>query len=121
MSGKIKKIVIIVVAIIVVLSVAFIVYGKTRNNKEWQNATAASEIVINESDSKDIKIKKIEKKIELLNSEIQEYNNQIEPEVEELNKLYEEYKNKTEKYVTESQEAESQEIESQEAESQETE
>jgi len=64
---------------------------ETSTNPYVAKAKKADDIQIKDSDSKEVKIEKIQGKIELLNKEIDEKQEKIAIELEKVNKLYEEY------------------------------
>lgn len=101
-----KKGVPIVVIILAVVIVGVIIYGiashfgkkevtedGTLVNEYAQGAKDADDIKIKDSDSKEVKIEKLQGKIELLNKEIEEKQSKIDEKNTELNKLYEDYVN----------------------------
>ena len=101
-----KKGVPIVVIILAVVIVALIIYGlvshfskKERSedgtlvNEYAQGAKDADDIKIKDNDSKEVKIEKIQGKLELINKELDEKQAKIDAENGELNKLYEDYVN----------------------------
>ncbi|MBR3163112.1 MAG: hypothetical protein IKF17_03315 [Clostridia bacterium] len=93
MTDKLKsKLIIILVAIvfIVALIIGAFIINKSKINSNWQEAKSADEIVISNKDSDQVKIEKIQKKIELLNSEIEKKQEELKPEIDKLNSLYEE-------------------------------
>lgn len=91
MDKKSLTIVIIaIVAIIVVLIVGFSVFKIAKSNS-WKDAKSAEDIVISDKDSNEVKIEKLQKKIELLNGDIEKIQLELNPELEKLNTLYEEY------------------------------
>lgn len=91
MSKKNKSIIVIIV--IAIIAVLLIGYGVSKliANHNIETAKSSKDIVVKDSDSKELKIKKIEKKIELINQEIDAVQSATKPELEKLNKLYEEY------------------------------
>lgn len=90
-SINITRIVIALVVVGVVVIGLFIL----TNKGDYKNAKSADEIRISNSDSTELKVEKIQKKIEFLNREIDELQGKINPELEKLNSLYEEYINLT--------------------------
>ena len=86
MNIKSFKIILIVAAIIVFLIIGFAVSKNKKNG--WQKSNEVDDIVINEKDSKEVKIQKIEKKIELLNDKLDEMQDKINIESEKANSLY---------------------------------
>lgn len=101
-----KKGVPIVVIILAVVIVGVIIYGiashfskkevtedGTLVNEYAQGAKDADDIKIKNSDSKEVKIEKLQGKIELINKEIEEKQAKIDEKTTELNKLYEDYVN----------------------------
>lgn len=99
LKGKTLYIVIIAVAVILVLIIGGIIIKKVSANS-WKKATSAEAIVINEKDSTEVKTEKLQKKIELINQEIEEIQLRLNPELEKLNKLYEDYVGVMNEYQT---------------------
>ena len=62
--------IIIAVAVVIVLIIGFAVVKKVQSNS-WRKATSAEAIVINDKDSNEVKAEKLQKKIELLNADIE--------------------------------------------------
>ena len=93
----------IMVAIVVIAVVCVIVYNVINNGKQEvgedgtivnqyaANAKSSDDIKIKDSDSSEVKIEKIQGKLELLNKEIDGKQAEIDLGTSELNKLYEEY------------------------------
>ena len=81
---------VIIIAVIIVLAVGFGVYKILQGNNVI-GAKKSADIVISESDSKETKIQKLQKKLELVNKEIEKVEADTAPELEKINKLYEEY------------------------------
>lgn len=92
LKGKPLYIIIAVVAAIVVLIISFAIVKKVQNNS-WKKATSAEAIVISDKDSNEVKAEKLQKKIELINADIEKIQVKLNPELEKLNSLYEEYVN----------------------------
>lgn len=92
MAEKNKKanIGIIIIAVIIVIAVGFGIYKMLQGNN-IAGAKKSADIVISESDSKEVKIQKLQKKLELVNKEIEKVEAESAPELEKINKLYEEY------------------------------
>ena len=101
-----KKGVPIVVIILAIVIVAIIIFGiishfskkevtedGTLINEYAQGAKDADDIKIKDSDSKEVKVEKLQGKIELINKEIDEKQAKIDEKNAELNKLYEDYVN----------------------------
>ena len=101
-----KKGVPIVLIVLVLVIVALIIYGVVSHlskekvtedgtlvNQYAQGAKDADDIKIKNSDSKEVKIEKLQGKIELINKEIDEKQAKIDEKNTELNKLYEDYVN----------------------------
>ena len=67
-----KKSINLVVVIIAIIVIILIVLGivKIVQNNDWKNATESDQIEIKESDSDQVKVEKMQKKIELLNQDI---------------------------------------------------
>ena len=90
-----KGIVIVIIAIIVIVAIGFGIYklvgGATKEDNSWQEATNVEDIVINESDSEEVKVEKLQSKIDLLTTEITEVENQLNTELEKMNSLCQEY------------------------------
>lgn len=100
-NGKSLNIGIIIIAIIVVVAVGFGIFKlANNNNSNWKEAKSQQDIVINDSDSKEIKVEKLQKKIELINQDIEKVQEKIDPELKNLNSLYEEYVGEMNKYQT---------------------
>ena len=99
LKGKTLYIVIIAVAVILVLIIGGIIIKKVSANS-WKKATSADSIVINEKDSTEVKTEKIQKKIELINQDIEKIQLKLNPELEKLNKLYEDYVGVMNEYQT---------------------
>lgn len=93
LKGKTLYIVIIAVAVVLVLIIGGIIIKNVASKNNWKNATSADAIVINEKDSTEVKTEKLQKKIELINEEIDNIQLKLNPELEKLNDLYEEYVN----------------------------
>lgn len=95
MAEKLKdksfKIIIAVAVAIVALIIIFAVFKVVKSNNAWKNATKAEDVVIKDKDSNEVKAEKIQKKIELINKDIEEIQLRLNPELEKLNGLYEEY------------------------------
>ena len=93
----------IIVAIVVIAVICFIMFkvldnGKqevgedgTPGNQYALRADSADDIKIKDSDSTEVKIEKIQGKLELLNKEIDEKQGEMDSKSSELNNLYEEY------------------------------
>ncbi|MBR3002071.1 MAG: hypothetical protein IKF38_00645, partial [Clostridia bacterium] len=79
------------VAVIVILIIGFAVIKMVKNNNSWKEAKNADDIVIKDNDSNEVKAEKLQKKIELINADIEEIQLKLNPELEKLNELYEEY------------------------------
>ena len=90
-NGKSLNYIIIVVGIIAVLLVGFIIFKVVKNNNSWREAKNEESIVIKDKDSKEVKIEKLQKKIELINEDIEDIQVKINPELDKMNQLYEEY------------------------------
>lgn len=105
-------IIIIIVILIIAIGLGVFFYYNNKKNNEWREAKSVEEIVINEKDSNAVKIEKIQKKIELLNAQIDQIQLKLNPELEKLNSLYEDYvqevkvQNPNEEIVEESSEEE---------------
>ncbi len=92
---------IVLVIVVIVAIVAIVIHNKnkepdiasdgTQVNQYAANAKNADDIKIKDSDSNEVKIEKIQGKLELLNKEIDEKQSEIDTETQKLNKLYEEY------------------------------
>lgn len=91
LNSKSLKIILIAVAVIVILIIGFAVIKMVKNNNSWKEAKNADDIVIKDNDSNEVKAEKLQKKIELINADIEEIQLKLNPELEKLNKLYEEY------------------------------
>lgn len=74
---------------------------QVEQNPYAKKAKTADDIKINENDSKEVKIEKIQGKLELMNKEINEKQAVIETENEVLSKLYEQYTSVMNENVTE--------------------
>lgn len=100
---KEKKWLLLVIGIVIII---LIIVGvrMSQNTKEQEDiqdeissnpyvakAKKADDIQIKDSDSKEVKIVKIQGKIELLNKEIDQKQEKMDIELEKVNKLYEEY------------------------------
>lgn len=83
-QAKKMNVAIIVIAILVVIAMAFGIYKIAFSNP-------ADSIVISDKDSDTQKIEKMQNKIELLNQKISKLQEKMDPELEKLNRLYEEY------------------------------
>lgn len=99
-NGKSLNIGIIIVAIIVVIAVVFGIVKLVGNNSNWKESKSQQDIIIKDSDSKEVKIEKLQKKIELLNKDIDKVQEKIDPELKKINSLYEEYVAEMNKYQT---------------------
>lgn len=95
-------VIVIILAIVIIALIAYVIYNNVANkqkvaedgtliNQYAANAKSADDIKIKDSDSEEVKIEKIQGKLELLNKEIDEKQEEINKEREELNKLYEKY------------------------------
>lgn len=94
---------IIIVVVVIVAIVGVFIYNKNKKTEITEDGTQvnqyaakaknADDIKIKDSDSKEVKIEKIQGKLELISKEVDEKQAQIDSETEELNKLYEEYVN----------------------------
>lgn len=96
MAEKLKNktfIIIIVAAIVVVLILGIAIFKVVSSKNSWKKATNADDISISEKDSNEVKAEKLQKKIELINEEIEKMQVKLNPELEKLNALYEEYVN----------------------------
>ena len=96
MADKLKNksfIIIAVAAAVVVLILGIAIFKVVQSKNAWKDAKRAEDIVISEKDSKEVKAEKIQKKIELLNEDIEKIQVKLNPELEKLNSLYEEYVN----------------------------
>lgn len=92
---------IVLVIVVIVAIVAVIIYNRNKEpeigadgtpiNQYAANAKSSDDIKIKDSDSNEVKIEKIQGKLELLNKEINEKQSEIDTETDKLNKLYEEY------------------------------
>lgn len=92
---------VVLVIVVIVAIVAVVIYNKnkkpevaadgTQVNQYAANAKNADDIKIKDSDSDEVKIEKIQGKLELLNKEIDEKQSSLDTETEKLNKLYEQY------------------------------
>lgn len=92
---------VVLVIVVIVAIIAIVVYNKnkkpdiaddgTQVNQYAANAKSSDDIKIKDSDSDEVKIEKIQGKLELLNKEINEKQSEIDTETQELNKLYENY------------------------------
>ena len=81
---------IVLVIVVIVAIIAVVVYNKNKKpatgedgtpiNQYAANAKSADDIKIKDSDSKDVKVEKIQGKLELLNKEIDEKQSQIDEE-----------------------------------------
>ena len=91
LNNKSLKILLIAVAVIVILIIGFAVIKMVKNNNSWKEAKNADDIVIKDNDSNEVKAEKLQKKIELINADIEEIQLKLNPELEKLNELYEEY------------------------------
>ena len=100
LKGKTLYIVIIAVAVILVLIIGGIVIKNVISKNSWRKATSADSIVVNEKDSTEVKTEKIQKKIELINQDIEKIQLKLNPELEKLNKLYEDYVGVMNEYQT---------------------
>lgn len=92
-EGKSLKIIIIAAVAIVVLILVFAIFRVVKSNNSWKDATDYKSITISDKDSDEVKIEKLQKKIELINEEIEKMQLELNPELEKLNTLYEEYVN----------------------------
>ena len=93
----------IIIAVVVIAVICIIVYNVINNGKQEvgedgtlvnqyaANAKSADDIKIKDSDSNEVKIEKIQGKLELLNKEIEEKQAQMDSKNSEINTLYEEY------------------------------
>ena len=97
--GKSDSIIAIIVGIVVIVAVIFGIY-KLVNNDGWKDATTVEEVVIKESDSDDVKVEKLQKKIQLLTTDIDKIQSEVNTKLEEMNNLYEEYVAEMNKYQT---------------------
>lgn len=84
-------IIIVIVILIIAIGLGVFFYFNNKKNNEWREAKSVEEIVINDKDSKKVKIEKIQKKIELLNAQIDQIQLRLNPELEKLNSFYEDY------------------------------
>ncbi len=100
LKGKTLYIIIIAVAAVLVLIIGGIIINKVVGKNSWKKATSADSIVVNEKDSTEVKTEKIQKKIELINQDIEKIQVRLNPELEKLNKLYEEYVGVMNEYQT---------------------
>ena len=92
---------IVLVIVVIVAVVAIVIYNRnkepeiaadgTQVNQYAAKAKNADDMKINDIDSNEVKIEKIQGKLELLNKEIDEKQSEIDTETQKLNKLYEEY------------------------------
>lgn len=94
MIKKIKRKVnlklIIIILIILIALIVFSTYKLIETNS-WKNATKVEDIIIKESDSDDVKVEKLQAKIELLNEEINTTEEIYIEALEKMNSLMEEY------------------------------
>ena len=92
MAEKIKpiNISIAVIAIVITLALGFSIYRLIKKN-DISSAKSSKDIVISDKDSDELKIKKINKKIELIDEEIEKIQAETAPELEKLNQLYEDF------------------------------
>ena len=97
-----KKSINLIVIIIAIVVIALIVFGivKVVQNNNWKNATEVDQIEIKESDSDQIKVEKMQKKIELLNKDIGTLQEKLNQELEKMNGLYVQYVDEINKYQT---------------------
>ena len=103
---------IVVIAIIVVLLIAGVVIwmmtgkgttGGTETgevNKYAQHARTAEDIKIKENDPQDVKVEKLQGKIEILTNQIDKKQEEITKESEAVSKLYDEYVSIMNQYQT---------------------
>lgn len=98
-KAKIKSISIIVVILIIVIVTGFAIYKVLQNNN-WKNASEVEDIIIKDSDSDDVKIQKIQTKIELINKDINGIQEKLNIELQKMNDLYEEYVEEMNQYQT---------------------
>ncbi len=92
---------ILLVIVVIVAIVAVVIYNRNKNpevandgtqvNQYAAKAKNADDIKIKDSDSNEVKIEKIQGKLELLNKEIDQKQSDLNTETEKLNKLYEQY------------------------------
>lgn len=92
---------IVLVIVVIVAIIAIVVYNKnkkpdiaddgTQVNQYAASAESSDDIKIKDSDSDEVKIEKIQGKLELLNKEIDEKQSEVDTETQKLNKLYENY------------------------------
>lgn len=99
-NGKSLNVGIIIIVIIVVIAVGFGIFKLANNNSNWKEAKKYQDIEIKDSDSKEVKVEKLQKKIELINQNIDKVQEKIDPELKKLNSLYEEYVGEMNKYQT---------------------
>lgn len=101
---KEKKLLLIVIAVGIIITLTIVgicIYQNGKNEEDIEEETStnpyvldakkADDIKINDSDSKEVKIEKIQGKIEILNREIEKKQEKVDIELERVNKLYEEY------------------------------
>lgn len=89
-NGKSISFVAVIIVIIILLLAVFGIYNLVISNN-WKYAKKAEDIVINDNDSDDVKLKKIQSKIELLNEDIEKIQEELNTELNKMNTLYEEY------------------------------
>lgn len=92
-EGKSLKIIIIAAIAVVVLILVIAMAIVIKNKNSWKDATDYKDITISEKDSDQVKSEKLQKKLELLNQEIEKMQLSLNPELEKMNSLYEEYVN----------------------------
>lgn len=101
-KGKtVNKKMVLILAIVVLLVVIFGITKFIASNN-WKNAKKVEDIEIKESDSKEIKIEKIQAKIRILNEQIGELEEKRKVESEKMNTLYEEQVEAMREYQIES-------------------
>jgi len=108
-NKKQMPIMIIAIAVIVVLVVGIIIWKVSSGGSSEENANvnkyaakarSVEDIKINDNDSTEVKIQKLQGKIELLNKEINEKQEEINKESEKVNKMYEDKVSIMNKYQT---------------------
>lgn len=89
-QAKSINLVAVLIAIAVVIALGFGI-GRVIQGNSWKNASKAEDIQIKDSDSQEVKVEKIQAKIDLLRKDIEKLQGELKTETEKMQNLYQEY------------------------------
>lgn len=99
-KNKQRVSIVLIIVIITVVVLAGVGIYKLVTRDDWHNAKTVDEIVINADDSDEVKLEKLQAKVDLINKDINSLQEKLNIELDTMNELYKEYVQVMNEYQT---------------------